>query len=208
MSDCSQGNGLYPSDCQILEGYRNRSQKNMDIEIPETMKVVFSRAEKVKLLLLDVDGVLSDGKLYYSASGDEYKCFNTQDGFGLRLLQEADVHTGVITARKSEIVQRRAEELKMQHIHQGARNKLQAFKEIMQKTGLKPVEIAYMGDDWLDLVLLERVGFASCPANAVTEVKKGVHFVTGNAGGEGAVREVCEIILQAKGVYSTLLQNY
>ncbi len=169
---------------------------------------IVARAEKLKLLLLDVDGVLTDGTLIFSSQGEESKGFNTQDGFGIRLLQDAGVETGVITARKSTAVTKRCENLGMSYVYQGDKNKLEAYNDIIKKSGLKPIEIGYMGDDWLDIVLLNRVGFAAAPANAVTEVKDAVHYVTHSVGGRGAVREICDLILQAKGLHQKLLQSY
>jgi len=168
----------------------------------------FARAAPIRLLLLDVDGVLTDGSILFAHDGTESKSFNTQDGFGLRLLLEAGIETGVITARTSAAVTRRAQDLKMRYVFQGASNKLTAYKEIVRQSGLKPFEIAYMGDDWLDLVLLTRVGFAAVPANGVAEVRQVAHYVSRKAGGHGAVREVCDLLLEAKGVIQQLLQGY
>ena len=167
-----------------------------------------ARAAPIRLLLLDVDGVLTDGSILYSQEGKESKFFNTQDGFGLRLLLEAGMETGVITARTSEAVTRRTEDLKMRYVYQGVPDKLSAYKEITRQSGLKPFEIAYMGDDWLDLVLLTRVGFAAVPANGVAEVQDVAHYVSGRAGGHGAVREVCDLLLEAKGIMQQVLQGY
>ena len=158
--------------------------------------------------MLDVDGVLTDGNLLYSGNGEESKSFNTQDGFGLRLLSEAGVDVGIITARKSEVVARRAGELKMRYIYQGVPNKNQAFKEVLRESGLKPFEIAYMGDDWLDLVLLQQVGLAISPANGVREVQEVAHFVTERSGGAGAVRDACDLIIESKNLVTELLQKY
>jgi len=162
-------------------------------------QAALSKARPVKILLLDVDGVLTDGSLIFSHEGQESKSFNTQDGFGLRLLQEIGLEIGVITARSSEAVARRCANLKMQYIYQGVGNKLDAYKEILGQSGCKPFETAYMGDDWLDLVLLNRAGFSAAPANAVREVQEAVHYTTVQSGGHGAVREICELILEAKG---------
>ncbi len=208
MSDCGKGTEEYPSDCEILEGYRARVRDRQSQETSEEWKRAIARAANVKLLLLDVDGVLTDGHLYYSNGGEETKTFNTQDGFGLRVLQDNGIDVGVITARKSEIVARRGNELKMRYLYQGAPNKLTAFQEISKKSGLKPFEIAYMGDDWLDLVLLNRVGLALAPANAVAEVKDVAHYITNQDGGAGAVREVCDLILKSKGLFEISLQKY
>jgi 3-deoxy-D-manno-octulosonate 8-phosphate phosphatase (KDO 8-P phosphatase) len=167
-----------------------------------------AKAAPIRLLLLDVDGVLTDGSILYSHDGTESKSFNTQDGFGLRLLLEAGIETGVITARTSEAVTRRAQDLKMRYVFQGASNKLTVYREIIHQSGLKPFEIAYMGDDWLDLALLVRVGFAAVPANGVMEVQQAAHYISGKAGGHGAVREVCDFLLEAKGLTQQLLQGY
>ncbi len=190
-----------------MAGYRAMAinQTGEKAKYPEPL---LAKAEQIRLLLLDVDGVLTDGTLLYSENGHEIKPFNTQDGFGLRILQDAGIAAGIITARKSEIVARRARELGLQHLYQGIAGKLTAFKDISAKSGLKPFEIAYMGDDWLDLPLLGRVGLALAPANGVAEVKQAAHFITQNSGGAGAVREACELILRAKGIYDTILQKY
>ncbi len=171
-------------------------------------KRAMAKAKDIELLLLDVDGVLTDGNLLYTGSESESKSFNTQDGFGLRLLQEAGVAVGVITARKSEVVARRTTELKMRYIYQGVPNKNDAFKLVLKDSGLKPYQIAYMGDDWLDLVLLQQVGLALAPQNAVVEVQEVAHYITTNRGGNGAVRDACNLILDAKGMIAQLLQKY
>lgn len=211
MTDpCSPGTpGGYPSDCEILEGYRKRvREKKLMDPANDIDPVVLEKAKNIRILLLDVDGVLTDGTLLYTSNGEECKAFNTLDGFGITLLRDAGVETGIITARKSSMVERRATELKMAHIYQGARKKSEPFKEIQKKTGCKPFEIAYMGDDWLDLPLLKQVGLAITPANGDNEVKKLVHYVTPKDGGHGAVRDVCNLILQAKGLLDKLLNEY
>jgi 3-deoxy-D-manno-octulosonate 8-phosphate phosphatase (KDO 8-P phosphatase) len=201
--------GQYPSDCEILEGYRAMAGEQSAKTIRSAgWQAALSKAKPVKILLLDVDGVLTDGSLIYSHEGQESKAFNTQDGFGLRLLQEAGLDIGVITARSSEAVARRCANLKMRYIYQGAGNKVEAYKEILKESGCKPFEIAYMGDDWLDLALLTRAGFSAAPANAVPEVQKASHYTTEQSGGHGAVREICNLILEAKGRYQELLQSY
>lgn len=171
-------------------------------------QTTLAKAKAIKLLLLDVDGVLTDGSLIYSHEGKESKAFNTQDGFGLRLLQDAGVEVGIITARSSEALSRRSADLKISHLYQGAKNKLEAYKEIIKKTGFKPFEVAYMGDDWLDMVLLKRVGLAAAPANAVKEVREMAHYTSEQSGGHGAVRELCDLILEAQGRYKEFFQLY
>lgn len=198
----------YPSDCEILEGYRTRVRERQNLENDPQRIRALARAKEIKLLLLDVDGVLTDGTLLYTGNGDEAKSFNTQDGFGLRLLGEAGVDLGVITARESEVVTRRARELNMRYIYQGCGNKKEAFKNIMQASGLKPFQVAYMGDDWLDLALLQQVGLAISPANGVVEVQEIAHFITARGGGAGAVRDACDLIIEAKNLAQELLQKY
>lgn len=205
--NCSSPTG-YPSDCEVLEGYRTRVREKSQMKMSSEYKRALAKAKDIELLLLDVDGVLTDGNLFYTGKDTESKSFNTQDGFGLRLLQEAGVAVGVITARSSDVVSRRTSELKMRYIYQGVPNKNEAFKLVQKDSGLKPYQIAYMGDDWLDLVLLQQVGLALAPQNAVAEVKEVAHFITENSGGSGAVRDACNLILEAKSVIAQLLQKY
>ena len=201
--------GAYPSDCDVRAGYRKMAREKGERETrSESWRMALPKAKTIKLLLLDVDGVLTDGSLIYSHEGHESKAFNTQDGFGLRILQDSGVEVGIITARSSAALTRRGEDLKISHLYQGSSNKLDAYKEIVTKTGLKPFEIAYMGDDWLDMVLLKRVGLAAAPANAVIEVKEMVHYITEQTGGHGAVREICDLILEAQGHQRELFQHY
>lgn len=203
------GPGTYPSDCEVREGYRQIvREKTMQNNRSRAWQTTLAKAENIKLLLLDVDGVLTDGNLIYSHEGKESKSFNTQDGFGLRLLQDAGVKVGIITARSSEALERRSQDLKISYLYQGSSNKLDAYKEIVKSSGLKPFEIAYMGDDWLDMVLLKRVGLAVAPANAVVEVREMVHYTTEQSGGHGAVRELCDLILEAMGKHKELYQYY
>ena len=203
------GAGAYPSDCEVREGYRQIARDKAAMESrSQAWQTTLPKAKAIKLLLLDVDGVLTDGSLIYSHEGYESKAFNTQDGFGLRMLQDSGVEVGIITARSSEALTRRSQDLKIGHLYQGSNNKLEAYKEIIRKTGRKPFEIAYMGDDWLDMVLLKRVGLAVAPANAVKEVKEMVHYTTEQSGGHGAVREACDLILEAQNRHRELLQHY
>jgi 3-deoxy-D-manno-octulosonate 8-phosphate phosphatase (KDO 8-P phosphatase) len=209
MADqCSTSPTGYPSDCEVLEGYRAAARERDMLKNDPQRKRALAKAAPIKLLLLDVDGVLTDGNLFYSGETGEAKSFNTQDGFGLRLLREAGIDVGIITARESAVVARRATELKLNYIYQGMGNKNEAFRQIMRASGLKPFEIAYMGDDWLDLVLLQQVGLAIAPANGVREVREVAHFITERPGGSGAVRDACDLILEAQNKVSELLQKY
>jgi len=200
--------GAYPSDCEVVDGYRKMAREREAHSISGISQIVLEKAKNIKLLLLDVDGVLTDGSLLYTSDGEEVKTYNTQDGFGITLLHQAGIQTGIITARQSAMVERRAKELKITHIYQGARKKNEAFKEILKSTGIKPFEAAYMGDDWLDLVLLQQVGLAVTPANGAEELKDMVHYITPRCGGHGAVRDCCNLILKARGDLQQLLRQY
>lgn len=201
--------GAYPSDCELTQALRERAmEKGRPVTRSEQWQAALSRAAQVRLLLLDVDGVLTDGTIIYTEGGGESKGFNTQDGFGLRILQDAGVAVGLITARTSEAVTRRATDLRFSHVYQGRSDKAAVYEEIMEKSNLRPLQTAYMGDDWLDLPLLNRVGLAAAPANAVAEVKQRVHYVAQASGGRGAVRELCELILEAQGLFTNLLTRY
>ena len=151
---------------------------------------------RIKLLLLDVDGVMTDGGITYSNSGDEFKKFNIQDGYGLVKLQRKGISAGIITGRLSNIVARRAEELGIKEVYQNLENKSEAYETIKTKLNLTDKEIAYIGDDEFDLPVLEQVGFSAAPADAVPLVKKRVQYVCSRNGGDGAVREVIDLILE------------
>lgn len=199
----------YPSDCELTQGLLEKARDRIrPVARSDAWNSVLPRAKEIKLLLLDVDGVLTDGTIIYTHGGGESKGFNTQDGFGLRILQDAGVEVGLITARTSEAVNRRAADLKLKYVHQGTGSKLEVYEEILRQAGLRPLQIAYMGDDWLDLPLLSRVGLALSPANGVAEVLQQVHYVTARKGGQGAVREACDLILEAKGQLASLLRTY
>ena len=206
---CGISGGQYPSDCEVMEGLRQRAlARTEQDERGYVWRNCLPLAKEIRLLLLDVDGVLTDGSVVYAQSGSELKSFNTKDGFGIRLLQEAGIEVGLITARSSEAVQRRAQDLKLAHVYQGVRNKIEAFDRILAEQKLSPQQVAYMGDDWLDLPLLSRVGLAVTVADAVTEVKAVAHYVARREGGRGAVRELCELIIEAKGLREELLGRY
>lgn len=161
-------------------------------------KILSSKLKHIKLLLLDVDGVMTDGGVYYGESGEELKKFNIQDGYGIVKLQQAGVAVGIITGRVSKIVQRRAEELGIKEVHQNLENKLEAYERIKVKMNLNNSEIGYIGDDVPDLPVLQIVGFSAAPADGLDNVRKSVDYVCKRRGGEGAVREVIELILGSK----------
>jgi 3-deoxy-D-manno-octulosonate 8-phosphate phosphatase (KDO 8-P phosphatase) len=177
-------------------------------ELHPDWQACLARASRIKVLLLDVDGILTDGSIIYTAENVEIKSFHIQDGLGLRLLQKAGIDTGLITARRSEMVRRRAEELSLTHVYQGVENKLEVYQQLLTSQGLLPEETAYMGDDWLDLPLLTRVGLAATVADAVPEVKQAAHYIARRPGGRGAVREVCDLLLEAQGKRRALLAPF
>jgi 3-deoxy-D-manno-octulosonate 8-phosphate phosphatase (KDO 8-P phosphatase) len=161
-----------------------------------TKKANVKNLKHIKLLLLDVDGVMTDGGIYYSNSGDEFKKFNVQDGYGISKLQRAGIKVGIITGRLSKIVERRAAELGITEVYQNFENKIDAYESIKNKFNLANENIAYIGDDEFDLAVLKCVGFSAAPAEALPVVKKHVHYVCAHSGGNGAVREVIDLILK------------
>ncbi len=166
------------------------------------------RAKKIKIFLMDVDGVLTDGKMYFVPAGKgltEVRSFHSLDGIGLRLLNQFGVTTGVITGRESPGTVARARGLGMSYAYQGFLSKLEPLERILAETGLKPENAAYMGDDWTDIPLLKKAGLACAPANAMPEARKAAHFVTAKDGGTGAVREVCDLILKSQGHWETVM---
>lgn len=160
---------------------------------------VNERAGRIKLLLLDVDGVLTDGGILLHPDGEESKVFNVRDGLGIRLLQRAGIEVGLISGRSSRVVTRRAEDLGIGLVVQGTLYKLPAYEEILGKRGLTGRDVAYVGDDIVDIPILKRVALAVATAGAVPAVASVCHVITDRDGGRGAVREVCELILQAQG---------
>jgi 3-deoxy-D-manno-octulosonate 8-phosphate phosphatase (KDO 8-P phosphatase) len=163
---------------------------------------VISRAEQIRLLLMDVDGTLTDGRVYLQSFSDgtaeELKAFDAHDGAGLTLAHIMGLQTGVITGRESAAMTRRARELKMDFVYQGRSTKIGSYDEILQRAGLEDVAVAYVGDDLPDIPLLRRAGLAVAVGNAVPEVKSVAHYITSRDGGRGAVREVVELILKAQ----------
>lgn len=173
---------------------------------------VQERAARVRLLLMDVDGVLTDGRLMYVPGQDgktvETKSFDSQDGIALQWLTWHGVQTGVISGRVSPATVERARQVKMTYVYQGHIEKIPILEEILGKSGIKAEETAYMGDDLTDLIVMRRIGLAVAPANAREEVKRAAHYVTAAAGGAGAVREVIEILLRAQGHWADILRKY
>lgn len=158
------------------------------------------KAKKIKLLAFDVDGVMTDGSVTYDENGVEYKTFNVKDGHGLVRMAKQGFITAIITARNNGTVKHRAENLNITELHQGKKFKLPTLEELKEKYNLSYDEISYMGDDLPDICCLEKVGLACCPNDAVNEVKAICHFVSSKDGGRGAVRDLCDFILDSQGI--------
>ena len=167
-----------------------------------------ARARRIQLLLLDVDGVLTDGRLYFGNSGEEFKAFCTLDGQGIKLLQSAGVKVGIITGRQSQLVARRARDLGVELLVQGREDKWHALEEVLQSQPVPLEQIAFMGDDWPDLTIMTRVGLALAVANAHPSVAERAHWQSTLTGGAGAVREACDMLLKAQGHFDRLLAAY
>lgn len=163
------------------------------------MQDILARAKDIKLLIFDVDGVLTDGRIIIGDDGQEYKAFHSRDGHGMKLLQYTGVEIAIITGRTSKTVEHRMNGLGISHVYQGQRIKLPAYEELIGKLGIAPQQCAYVGDDWVDLSIMSRVGLAVAVQDADTRVKKHAHWITPSCGGQGAAREVCELIMEAQG---------
>ncbi|HEX8890458.1 MAG TPA: HAD family hydrolase [Pyrinomonadaceae bacterium] len=166
------------------------------------------RAAHIKLVLMDCDGVLTDGRITLLSDGDEEKSFHTRDGHGIVLLHRAGLHTGIISGRKSTLVERRARELGMRYVRQGTWNKVEDFEAVLKEAGVDEKEVAFIGDDVTDVPLMRRSGLAVAVADATAETKESAHYITGLPGGFGAVREVCELVLKAQGLWADLMKRY
>lgn len=165
-------------------------------------------AGKLKLIAFDVDGVMTDGTLYYSDDGVEIKAFNTLDGHGLKMLQQAGIVVAIITGRKARCVELRAQNLGIRHLFQGVENKLEQMHALLAELGIATDEAGYMGDDIVDLPVMRALGFSATPADGHPQVGPHAHFVSTRGGGRGAVREVCDFILQAQGKLEPMLTAY
>ncbi|MFC1666769.1 KdsC family phosphatase [Candidatus Omnitrophota bacterium] len=169
--------------------------------------MIEEKARKIKLLILDVDGVLTDGRIIYDNLGDMLKCFNVLDGFGMMLLYKGGIKSVIITARKSRVVRRRARDMHVAAVYSDHR-KLRVYEKVIKKFRLKDEEVCFIGDDLLDLAIIKRVGFAVAPPNAVEEVRKVSHYITKKEGGKGAVREAIEIILKSQGLWDKVTSRF
>ncbi len=167
-----------------------------------------ARARRVRLVIFDVDGVLTDGKLWYGPGGEELKAFHAFDGHGVHLLRMAHLDTAIISGRQSQAVEERAKELGIKHVVQGASNKLSAFQHLLRGLKTRQAQVAYMGDDVVDLPVLTRCGFACVPHEAPEDVRRRAHYIASAPAGHGAAREVCEFILEAQGKRDDVLKRF
>ncbi|HEX8473413.1 MAG TPA: HAD hydrolase family protein [Pyrinomonadaceae bacterium] len=166
------------------------------------------RAARIKLLLMDCDGVLTDGRITLLENGDEEKSFHTRDGHGLVLLHRAGLQSGIISGRTSSAVERRARDLGITYLRQGTWDKIKDFDEIIVAAGVREQEVAFVGDDVTDIPLMRRSGFGVAVADASEDTRAHAHYVTRLSGGSGAVREVCEFILKVQGRWKELMKRY
>ena len=174
------------------------SQRSAMQKPPRAKKVSRNALQRIRLFATDVDGVLTDAGMYYAESGDEWKKFNTRDGMGIKLLQRAGIITAIVTQEQTKLVARRAERLTIPELHQGVMDKLTVIREMAARHGLSLKQVAYIGDDVNDLEALKAVGFSASPADGLPDIVAAVDYVCQKKGGEGAVREIVEMILEAQ----------
>ena len=172
------------------------------------MQDILKKAAQIKLVIFDVDGVLTDGSLYLGDDNLEYKAFNSKDGHGMKMLQQTGVEIGIITGRTSQVVATRMESLGIKYVYQGKEPKLPAYEELRDKLGLSDDQVAYVGDDIVDLPIMNRIGLAIAVGDAHKMVKQHSHWQTEAGGGRGAAREVCELLMDAQGNLQEMLQRY
>ncbi len=172
------------------------------------MQDILEKARNIRLVIFDVDGVLTDGSLFLGDDGQEYKAFNSQDGHGMVMLRDRGVEIGIITGRTSEVVRLRMESLGIRHLFQGQRDKRPAYRELKKRLGLDDEQVAYVGDDVVDLPVMTKVGLAIAVQNAHPFARRHAHWITPSPGGRGAAREVCELIMEAQGTLDAALRSY
>ncbi len=172
------------------------------------MQEIIEKARNLKLLILDVDGVLTDGRLFFDDQGKEYKCFHARDGHGIKLLRQSGVEVAAISGRRSNSVAIRMKNLGVEHVYQGHEDKVAAFNEIIQALSIKPEQVAHVGDDLIDLPIMTRVGLSIAVSDANFAVKEYADWCTETPGGLGAVREICDFIMQSQGTFDAVLQSY
>ncbi len=172
------------------------------------MQDIIERARRIKLVIFDVDGVLTDGRLYLTEEGTEFKAFHVRDGHGLKMLLQCGVHCAIISGRHSPQVHKRMQDLGLAHVYLGVDDKLLVYRRLLEELSLQPEQTAHVGDDVVDLPLMCRAGLAIAVQDADPFVKRHAHWHTANPGGRGAAREVCELILEAQGRLQPLLDGY
>jgi len=172
------------------------------------MRDILSKAAQIELVILDVDGVLTDGRLYLGNDGNEYKAFHIRDGHGIKMLLEAGVEIAIISGRHAASVERRMADLGIRYAYLGVQDKLAAFNSLLVRLGLNAEQVAYVGDDLIDLPVMSRVGLAIAVQDADPFVKQHAHWQTPSQGGLGAVRDVCELLLEARGQLTALRERY
>lgn len=170
--------------------------------------ILQQKAKKIRLIIFDIDGVLTDGKLFFGSTGEELKVFHVQDGLGLKLLQKAGIEVALISSRKNVAVLQRMMELDIKHIYLGHENKNIPFKKLLTKLKLMRQQVAYAGDDLPDLTIMQQVGLSICVANAHPILKQYADWQTKNSGGNGAAREICDMLLQAQGKLEQIYKKY
>lgn len=173
-----------------------------------TLPTIETQAQKITCLALDVDGVLTDGRIIVGSDGHELKFFDVRDGHGLKMMTRAGIRLALITARPSPITASRAKELDIEDVFQGSLQKMPSYLELLERRSLKDDEVCFIGDDIVDLPVLGRVGLACAPADAVSEVREACQYISPFNGGRGAVRDICEFILKAQGKWATLMERY
>jgi 3-deoxy-D-manno-octulosonate 8-phosphate phosphatase (KDO 8-P phosphatase) len=171
-------------------------------------KDTLNRIKKIKIVVMDVDGVMTDGKIILGSCNAELKLFDARDGVGIKYLQRVGIKVAIITGRESEAVEMRAKELDIELVYQNAKKKIDAYNDLKEKMGYKDTEIAYIGDDLPDIPIMRRVGFAIAVANATDVTKEFAHYVTENNGGYGAIREVAELIMKAQNKWKKIMERY
>jgi len=172
------------------------------------MQDIQQKAQQIRLVIFDVDGVLTDGSLFLGDDGQEYKAFNSKDGHGMKMLQASGVAIAIITGRTSEVVRIRMRSLGIAHVFQGIEDKAAAYEELKQKLDLSDAQIAYVGDDIVDLPVMTRVGLSICVTDGHALVRQHADWTTHQAGGRGAAREVCELLMDAQGTLQSALDHY
>ncbi len=172
------------------------------------MQNILNKAARIKLAIFDVDGVLTDGSLYFGSGGQEFKVFNTRDGHGMRMLQHYGIEIAIITGRQSEAVEQRMRDLEIQHVYQGQREKTPVYQQLLDTLQLEPSQTAYVGDDVVDLGIMKLAGLGIAVKDAHPFVRQHADWITHARGGHGAVREVCELLLQAHGLLDKAIEYY